>query len=286
MITCICGIPGAGKTSYLAKLAIDCMINGRSDFLSCKREFEMLNQTGFDLNLAPQKHLVFCDTPIHFGRKLSTYHIDGFGIGLSNPFFNTTFLPPYSHIFLDEAQRYYDSRMSRYLRDDVYHWYQLHRHNDYNVYLACQRLANIDLNIRGIAQRFLVMDRLEFKKNEYGIISSCKWYMTEFTSCDVAEKYQVADDKSDLSKYGKQITDSFDFNILACYNSKSNRPVFYQNVYNTGVDYYTEDGYQFTRDSFVEFNNTHYFTAPHGFWKNSERDKEILKSLGVANYGY
>ncbi len=285
MLTCICGLPGAGKSTYLAKIAIECMINGRVDFLSCKREFIQLNSTGFNLDLAPQKHLVFCDTPIHFGRKLKTYYIDGFSIGLDNPFFDTTFIPPYSHIFLDEAQRYYDSRMSRYLRDDVYHWYQLHRHNDYNVYLACQRLANIDLNIRGIAERFLVMDKVEFTKNEYGIITKSKWHMTEFASCEIAEKYQTSNDNKDLAKYGKKITDSFDFNILSCYNSKSNRPVFYQNVYNSGVDYYTEDGYQFTRDSFVEFNNTHYFTAPRGFWKNAERDKGILKELGVINYG-
>lgn len=286
MLTCICGIPGAGKTSYLAKLAIDCIINGRADFLLCKREFQVLNQTGFNLNLAPQKHLTFCDTPIHFGRKLNTYYVDGFSIGLSNPFFDTTFIPPYAHIFLDEAQRYYDSRMSRYLRDDVYHWYQLHRHNDYNVYLACQRLGNLDINIRSIAQRFLVMDKLEVKKNEYGFIEKCIWTMTEFGDCDIAEKYQTASEKSEFLKYGKQIKDSCDFNIFECYNSKSNRPIFYQNVYNTGIDYYTEEGYQFTMDSFVNFNNNHYFTAPLGFWKNAERDKQILKQLGVINYGY
>ena len=283
MITFICGIPGAGKTSYLANLAIREMINGRINYLNCKRDFKLLNESGFNLNLPPLKHLVYCDTSIHFGKKYYSYFCDGFSIGLPNPFFETDFIPPYSKIFLDESQRYYDSRMSKYLRDDVYKWYQLHRHNDYDVYLACQRLGNIDLNIRSIGERFLIMDKISVIKNEYGFITNVLWFFTEFNSCEIAEEYQLSNNKSNYEKYGKKLIDTCNFNIFSCYNSKSNRPLFYQNVYNSDIDYYLDSGYQFTLESFVNFNNTHYFTAPKGYWKNAERDKLILKSLGV-NY--
>ena len=282
MITCICGGPGSGKTSYLAYLAVQKMLNSRADYLACKREFFVLNKTGFELSLPEQKHLCFSDIPIHFGR-FKTYNIDGFKIGLPNPFFETTFLPSYATVFLDEAQRYYDSRMSRYLRDDVYRFYQLHRHNDYTFYLACQRLGNLDLNIRAIADKFLVMDKTGIKKNDYGQIDSITWFFHEFTSCDVAECYQLAKDKEEFLKIGKVVKETWNFDISYCYDTKSNRPVFFQNLFNgQKIDYFTEEGYHFSLDSFLEFNNTHFFTAPLGFWKNAERDKNILKKLGVS----
>ncbi len=289
MITIITGIPGAGKTSYMAKLAVDCILNCRADYLACKREFNTLNDTGCKLDLPPQKHLVYCDTSITYGRRYSSYDIDGFCIGVASPLFTTSrFIPPYSSIFLDEAQRYYDSRMSKYLREEVYRWYQLHRHGDYNVYMACQRLGNIDINLRAIAERFLVMDKVDVRSNEFGVVSRVTWNYHEFTSGDIAEKYQLASDNPEYAKMGIAVKESIDYNIFRCYNSKSARPVFYKNIINSNlpVDYYTEEGYQFTRESFVEFNNNHYFTAPLGFWKNTERDKKILKDLGVTNYDY
>ncbi len=288
MLIFITGIPGAGKSSYLAKLAVDYMLNGRAKYIECKREFNTLNNSGCALTLPPQKHLVYSDTSITYGRRYATYNIDGFWLGVAIPLFTTSsFIPPFSTIFLDEAQRYYDSRMSKYLREEVYRWYQLHRHGDYNVYMTCQRLGNIDINLRAIAERFLVMDKIEVRTNDFGVVSKITWCYHEFASGDIAEKYQLANDNLEYEKMGKIVKDSIDYDIFSCYNSKSARPVFYKNIinYNMPIDYYTEQGYQFTRESFVSYNNSHYFTAPLGFWKNPERDKKVLKDLGV-NYDY
>ena len=289
MIIFITGIPGAGKTSYLSKLAIEYMQNGYANYYSCKREFNDLNNTGCALELPPQKHLVYSDIPIHYGKRLQTYDLNGFRIGLRSPLFpNPQFFPPYSTLFVDEAQRYYDSRISKYLRKEVYSWYQFHRHMDYDIYLACQRLGNIDINIRTIAERFLVMESLDFKTNKFGMIEQCIWTFREFTSCDMAEQYMLAKDKGEVSDLGTKCIDTCDYNILNCYNSKSCRPFFYDSIIreNTPVEYYTEDGYKFTRESLVNFNDTHYFVAPQGYLINYERDKKILEKLGVKDYVY
>lgn len=284
MITIIIGIPGAGKTSLLSYKLVERMCDyGLDDYLSLKRELVKLKQGGFpNLDLPPQKHLCFADYPVRVNNRLKVYYVDGFQLALDNPYFETQFIPPYSTIFLDEAQKYYDSRMSRYIREEVYRWYQLHRHNDYNVFMACQRLGNIDLNIRSISERFWVVDKIDVKENEYGITEKITWTLREFFSCDTAENYMLAKEKNENKDIGKELIVETDLSIFDYYDSKGCRPAFYAGKYTKGFDYYTEDGYQFTLDSYVEFNNKHYFVAPHGYYKNAENDKKILQSLGVA----
>jgi len=275
MITMIYGVPGAGKTSLMAYYATQILQNDLENYISCKRELRGLNNTGFNYGLPPQKHVCYSDNTIRWGKRRNSYYVDGFRIGLPNMFFDTCFLPPYATIFLDEAQRYYDSRMSKFLREDVYHWYQLHRHNDYNVYLVCQRPANIDVNIRALAERVIVLDSCVTQLDDYGSISQITWRGRTFASADTAENYLLASDKSQFASLGQDFTQTCDYDIFACYNSKSCRPAFYAD-YNKPIEFYTANGCVATLQSYVEYNNSHYFTAPQGFWKNTERDKKIL----------
>lgn len=284
MITIICGIPGAGKTCKLTHFIVQRMLeNGLEDYLNLKREINQLSKGGFsNLELPPQRHLCYADYDVRVNNRLQAYYIDGFQLALPNPYFETANIPPYSTIFLDEAQKYYDSRMSKYIREEVYRWFQLHRHNDYNIYMACQRLGNIDLNIRGIAERFIVVDNLVVKEDNYGRVVKLKWTAREFFSCDTAESYMLAREKKENVDIGKVVEYETDLPIFNYYDSKGCRPAFYAGKYNQGFDYFTEEGYQFTLESYVEFNNKHYFVAPRGYYKNAEYDKQILKNIGAV----
>ena len=71
-------------------------------------------------------------------------------------------------------------------------------------------------------------------------------------------------------------------NAYQFYNSYGNKPVFYNMNETRNYDYYSEDGYEMTIDSFMEFNQEHYFVCPQGYLKNPEYDKKILKKYGVA----
>lgn len=280
MIIFICGIPGAGKTAKLTHFLVDRILNdGYSDYLKFKKESRKLEAGGFsEIELPPQHHLCYADYEVSVSKKQKAYYVDGFMIGLPNPFFKTISLPPYSTIFLDEAQRYYDSRMSRYIREEVYQWYQFHRHNDYTVFMACQRLTNIDVNIRSIGQRFICIDEIDVKEDNFGVVCKITWLGREFSSCECAEEYLMAKEKNIEKNIGKPFKSVCDFNIFNCYNSKSCKPFFYTGKYDRPYDYYSDSGYEFTLDSFVEFNNKHFYCAPQGYYKNADFDKKILNT--------
>lgn len=283
MITIITGIPGAGKTAHLCYLLVQRMIeHGFEDYAKCVKEIKKLNAGGFDqLSPPPFKHVCYSDFDVKVNSNYHNYYIDGFKIGLPNPYFDTTFIPPYSNIFLDEAQRYYNSRMSKYLRDEVYGFYQLHRHNHYNIFMACQRLGNIDVNIRSIAERILVIDKIDVEENDWGMPINITWTIREFVSCDTAEAYMLARERKENLDIGKIVVESTNLSIFDFYNSHSMQPAFFEYNYDREFDYYTEEGYEFTKQGFADFNSNHYFIAPRGYWKNTDYDKAILKNLGA-----
>lgn len=278
MITIICGEPGKGKTALLTYFAVDKMINNGFEYWwkSCKR-IDTLKQGGFShLEYPPQRHTVYCDYDLQINfPSFKSYYVDGFNIALTNPFFPTAFFYPYSQIFLDEAQKYYDSRMSRYLRECVYRFYQLHRHNNLDIYMTCQRLGNIDLNIRQIAECIILVKDLKIKKDEYGRIINMKWIVLKFNSLSSAESF--IDNGNKTVEYETK-TYEFNGNIFKFYNSYGNEPVFYDGNYNRKYDCYTVDGYVDTIDSYIKYNSDHMYYAPVGYWKNEKRDSELLKN--------
>ena len=281
MITIIFGDPGDGKTALMTHFAYIRMVQEGYDYWwkSCQR-IDLLKRGGFSrLEYLPQQHTVYADYVIKNGWGTDqSYYVNGFSIALPNPFFQTTFFAPYSQIFLDEAQKYYDSRMSKYLRECVYRFYQLHRHNHLDVFMTCQRLGNIDLNIRQISGRFILCKGCKTKEDEYGRIESVKIKYVEFDSMSDAEAY-YENGKTNVKCEEKHL--DIDYNVFELYDSYGNEPVFYDGNYNRKFDCYTEEGYVDTVESYMLYNKSHMYYAPVGYWKNEKRDAEILKKMSA-----
>ncbi len=276
-ITIIVGKPGVGKTVYTTNIVVNKMMNSFEDYHCLKREIKHLKLGGFTmLDLSPQRHLCYTDFNVKINKKFQSYYIDGYKIGLPNPYFETQFIPPYSTIFLDEAQRYYDSRNSKLLRPEVYNWFQLHRQNHYNIYLVCQRLGNIDVNIRALADKIIVIEELKTKTDEYGRVIKFIWKTKEFESPDMAEEYCLKKDKDEYKNLGKKIIVESKLPLFNYYDSFGNKPVFYNGKENLNYDYDIEQRYNLSLASFVEFNENHYFTAPKGYWKSASYDKKVM----------
>lgn len=272
-LVAIVGKTGSGKTAMLSKFLTDTITNNQADYRRAKREILGLQSNGFNnLELPPQKHICFSDFDYKLNKRFSSYKIDGYKIGLENKYFKTIKFPVGSSIFLDEAQRYFDSRMSFFLREEVYRWFQLHRHNDYKVYMTAQRLANIDVNIRALLEKIIVIDSLDFQYDEYGFIVKMIWSCHEFTAPDIAEKYQMACESGEKTTLGKKVTYTYNGNVFNYYNSFSNKFVFYDSSHSKydllEYDYYTEQGYCFTKQGIKDFNTKNYFVAPKGYYKN------------------
>lgn len=282
MITIIIGEPGQGKTALMSYFAYQKMVfEGLANWLESCKKIESLKQGGFNhLTYLAQRHTVYTDYELTSGFiGLRSYYVDGFSIALPNPFFKTAFLAPYSHVFLDEAQKYYDSRMSKYLRECVYRFYQLHRHNHLNITMTCQRLGNIDLNIRQIAGKIILVEDLKLTKDDWGYIRKMEWTTKEFNSLSSAESFI---EHGTICKTMQTIKYEFNGDIFQYYNSYGNEPAFYDGNYNRSYDCYTEEGYSCTVDSYMKYNHNHMYVAPTGYWKNEKRDAEIIKSLGVV----
>ena len=280
-IIAIIGKPRTGKTALVTLFGSNKMLDDSfDDYVDSKREIKSLNDGGFNyLEPPPSNHLVFSDYRISINKRLQSYYVDGFKIGLPNPFFETMLIPPYSTLIFDEAQRYWNSRMSKYLREEVYHWFQLHGQNHYKIYMTCQRFETIDINIRALVDKIIVIEDLKIKEDKYGRVKKMIWTTREFTSSDVAEQYCMQKDKKEISKLGEKNTYKTNLPIFDYYDSFGCKPAFYNNRYYEKFEYLKEQKYDLKLEDFIEYNGTHSFSAPKGFWKNIDYDKKVLKDL-------
>lgn len=286
MITIIVGDPGTGKSLRLAYKLGSSMLNGFENYIKLKRELKKLKADGgfSQLQLPPQKHLTYADFDLKVNKRLRSYWIDGYQIAMPNDYFDTILIPFYSTIGLDEGERYFDSRKTKELREEVYRFPQLHRHGDYDLYIVCPRIASIDVNIRSIAEKIEVMNGVEFKKDKYGRITSVKFDLMEFTSCDAAEKYQLEKD-SKVTHIGKHIIEKTDLPCWNWYSTKAFRPAFLKDRYNTSYSYAFHSTFKSNLEGFVQFNNTHSYFAPEGYLKNEKFDKKLKEAKEKMKVG-
>lgn len=272
MITLIFGSPGSGKSSYEASLIADFMTNRNvylNDVRDCRRFTSRLNQKGWNFT-PPTDHLVFSDFTVRTGGfgvpKRQSYWTSAFYLGLPNPKHPTILLPPYSRIFLDESQKYFNSRMSAKFEEFVSRFYEQHRHMHYDIYLSCQRAKLIDLNIRDIVGRFLEIVDMSIKKDSFGNVVEITWQMNEFYSSAKVEKYLEDKDNKWIDKKSSK---TIDFDIFKFYDSHFFLPLFFNGRNPKTSDYFLhkESEYDLSPESIRKFNLFHDYKVPKTFYK-------------------
>ena len=152
-ITIIFAPPRTGKTAFMTYLANEYAFN-RGRYKSMITEVAQKNQNGFNLRIP---NTIVCSNYDMEFRKFGYSHrrnikINPFRLGFQNSNVKTHFLAPYSVIFITEAQKYLNSRMSRYFPDWQSRWYEQHGHDFLDIYLDVQRPMLIDVNIRELSQ--------------------------------------------------------------------------------------------------------------------------------------
>jgi hypothetical protein len=273
MITIIFGGIVTGKTSLMTYFALrHILFFSREDVGNCRNLLRDLNKGGFNYS-CDEKHLVFSDYYIKSrirGFPLRFSHdIDGFSLGLPNSVHHTSFLPPFSQIYLDEAQRYYNSRVNASLFPDfVSYFYEVHRHYDLNITMACQRSDLIDKNIREIGERFIETIKFDVYYDKDGNIKRCVWRCHEFGNLFELNSY-LSSNKRHFK--GEKIKYKFDGDIFQCYESKGRFPLFLNGRYNSKFDIVPGKLILNTVDDIKLYNERHSVGVPETFYGKKSR---------------
>ena len=266
MITIICGEPRAGKTALMTSFALGHM-KGRQahqDLIKCRKLLKPLNNGGFSYT-APPDHLVFADYTIMVGAggSVRSYECNGFNLGLFNDKHPTMFLPPAANVYLDEAQKYFNSR-EKGLADFVSRYYELHGHYRLNVGCTVQRPKLIDLNIRELAAEVIYVQRIEHEQSGHRVLRS-EWTCVVFDNVASCITY-IESGFADRSR-GDKMRYEFDGNIFKHYDSYAFFPVFLKGNEDGAFNLRHAVPTGYSREEVADFNDEHDYTVPETYYK-------------------
>jgi len=286
MYKVIFGKPRAGKTCLMTMLTLKTFKNIKARGKGL-RIIDRLRNRGYTALKAPAD-FVYADYDIELdykGKIRRAYRVDGFKVGLPNKEHGTQFFPPYSTIALDEARRYYDSRISYDLPEWVSDFYQLHGHNNLTIYHAAQRLVDIDARIRDVATNYFYVRKLRHIKIKGEIVVSW-WRGWEYDFVNEAEN--MAEPKSFITRCVRRLIGLDNFirvknyfyfgNIFDHYDSFYYRPLFYNKQENNTFSAESNLRHDFSLDDYNAFNAVVSSGRPDTFKKERRKDKEKEKA--------
>lgn len=266
MITIIFAPPRTGKTCFMTHIARQTAFD-RARNNRMRREIISKIQSGFSSIETVPPHCVSANYDMTFHKfgyspRLSR-RINPYKLGFANPYVKTHFNLPFECIFITEAQKYLNSRMSMYFPDWQSRWYEQHGHNDLDIWLDTQRPMLIDVNIRELAQ-FIEIMSLEFSYNGFGRIDGLRWHIRRIDNSSLFDKYLLSG-KQDVSCFTKDII-SADYNVFECYDSKCCKPKFYDGHFRQDFDYSVAEPTEQTLEGYIKYLTENDDELPENFY--------------------
>lgn len=282
MITIIFAPPGFGKTALMSHLLNEACFD-YDRYRNMRLELKDKKTMGFDIPIPANvvsANYSLTMKKVGFSHRQSR-RINPFRLGFNNPNVETHFNFPYEVIGIDEAQIYLNSRMSVYYPAWQSRWYEAHRHNDLEIYLATQRPGLIDVNIRELSEFLEVID-MNVTKDGYGNACKIVWTVRYFPFMRLYDKY-VASGGLDKNTYESRKIVA-DYNVFDIYDSQSCKPKFYDGYlkhiensvkFDSGLVNYD---YSLLSDesvaSYLQYLETFPDEYPEGFYKIGKSKKE------------
>lgn len=267
MIIIVFAPPRTGKTLYISSVARHVAFDRKRN-RAMQNEILLKRANGFEnLNTIPQ-HCVSANYDLclrEFGyRPRLSRRINPFRLGYSNPFVDVHFNIPHECIFIDEAQKYLNSRLAMYYPDWQSRWYEQHGHNDLDIFLATQRPMLIDPNIRELAQ-FTEVVKCELFYDRFGKVCGFKLLLRHIENSGLFDKY-MSSGKADKSCYTEEVYEDY-FDVAACYDHQSCKPKFYDGHFDEDFDYSPAIPYGGSIDGYIKYLEEADDELPRGFYR-------------------
>ncbi|MCM1437647.1 MAG: hypothetical protein NC131_00345 [Roseburia sp.] len=266
MITILFAPPRTGKTLFMTHMARETAFDRERTKLM-QREILCKQASGFEKISTIPAHCVSANYGMvlrkfgyspRFNRRINPYRL-----GFANPFVETHFNISYEAIFIDEAQKYLNSRMSRLFPDWQSRWYEQHGHDDLDIWLATQRPMLIDVNVRELS-RFIEICGIERKFDCFGQPRRIAFDFRILSNSSAFDKY-MASGKSDKSCYTEK-TEIADYNVQACYDHQSCKPKFYDGHMGQDFDYTEDEPTEQTFDGYIKYLQENDDELPKNFY--------------------
>lgn len=278
MISIITGKPGSGKTLFAVYLMyLDTILNGYDHYLKSCKEIEELNKNGYNFNYPKQKHVTYFNGQARFSPNghlpKTTYMLDPWELGLPSQDRDVQLVFPFSKIYIDEAQRYYNSRLSYLFPDFVSRFFELHRHYGLDITLIAQRGGLIDLNIRELAEKLYYIEDLKLVKDSLGNMVSATWIIREFGSNADLEKYVNGN-----KELGEERIYTCSENLFKFYNTRFYKFLFLNRVENREFLDKSLNPFKYNPEICNKLSQLYSATAPENFYKK-ENKKEVNSNV-------
>lgn len=272
MITIIFAPPRTGKTCFMTHTACTYAFDRQRNKAM---QNEILNKiaNGFTAIGTIPQHCVSANYDItlrkfRYKARLSR-RINPYRLGFANEHVNVHFNLPYEVIFIQEAQKYLNSRRSAQFPDWQSRWYEQHGHNNLDIFLDTQRPMLIDVNIRELAQ-FIEIVKLNIVGYDlWGQPNAFEWQIRHIENSSLFDKY-MASGKQDKSCYTPDIVRA-DYNVFSCYDSQSCKPKFYAGHFEEDFDYLQTKPIEPSLEGYLHFLSEFDDELPEGYYPNLKK---------------
>ncbi len=277
MITIIFAPPRTGKTCFMTHTA-NLYAYDRRRNKAMQTELLQKTAAGFKNIKTIPEHCVSANYDIvlrRFGYSpRRNRRINPYRLGFSNEYVKTHFNLPYEAIFVTEAQKYLNSRMSRYFPDWQSRWYEQHGHNNLDIFLDTQRPMLIDVNIRELAQ-FVEIVELHIDYDRLGQPCRLQWKIRRIPNSQMFDRY-MSSGKKDSDCYTEE-TVTAEYNVFRCYDSRSCKPKFYDGHFKDDIDYKQGEPTDESFDGYVKFLKDFDDELPNNFYiKEGDKAKNAV----------
>ena len=139
---------------------------------------------------------------------------------------------PYEVIGIDEAQRWFSGK-GKGVPTWQKRWFELHRHDRLDIFLATQRAINIDKDIRDLAQGIHITGHKKYY-DRYGRVVRIKWIVHTIKEGDIDKYLGASEDEQKKCCTKEVITANYD--VFSMYNSYCFKSKFYEGHENEDFD--------------------------------------------------